>query len=74
MPVVDHTYFLAQDDKVLGPRQDLADFLREQYRSHCAANEEPTRLDGASVWFHNETRHVAVTCRATTSKVEPSGS
>ena len=71
MPVTDHTYFLAQDDKVHGPRQDLGDFLREQFRAH-ATDAEPTRFDGASVWWHGEVRHVAITHRATTSIVEPS--
>lgn len=77
MPVRDHTYYLAQDDKVIGPRADLVDFLREQYRARAGADAEPSRLEGASVWWHDDVRHVAVTYRApdwdraATVKIEP---
>jgi hypothetical protein len=77
MPVRDHTYYLAQDDKVFGPREDLGDFLRETYRKHAVADIECSRLDGASVWWNGDVRHVAVTYRApdwdraTTVKLEP---
>lgn len=81
MPVRDHTYYLAQEDKLHGPRQELAEFLREQFQTHAremlAAAIEPSRVDGASVWWHDDVRHVAVTYRApswersTTVIVEP---
>lgn len=76
MTVRDHTYYLAQDDEVFGPRQDLGDFLREQYRSKDST--EVSRIDGASVWWNGDVRHVAVTYRApewdraATVKLEPS--
>jgi hypothetical protein len=65
MPVRDHTYYLAQENKVYGPRQDLTEFLREQFQLHAReAASEPSRLDGASVWWLGDERHVAVTFRA----------
>lgn len=81
MPVRDHTYFLAQENKVFGPREDLGELLRERF--HTVAKEmldaqiEPSRLDGASVWWNGDVRHLAVTYRApswersTTVIVEP---
>lgn len=73
--VKEHTYYLAQEDKVYGPRQDLAEFLREQFRARATSSAE--RFDGASVWWLGDVRHVAVTYRApewersTTVIVEP---
>lgn len=81
MTVRDHTYLLAQDDKVLGPRRDLEQFLRDTWATYAAqmmANGiDVSRFDGVSVWWLNDVRHVAVTHRepgwdrSTTVIVEP---
>jgi hypothetical protein len=67
MTVRDHTYFLAQEDKVIGPRKDLESFLRDTWATYAAemtANEiDVARVDGVSVWWLNDVRHVAVTHR-----------
>jgi len=84
MPVRDHTYFLPQEDKVIGPRKDLEPFLRDTWATYGAemmANGiDVSRVDGVSVWWHDDVRHVAVTHRtpawdrSATTIIEPASS
>jgi hypothetical protein len=81
--VRDHTYLLAQDNKIIGPRAlELESFLLDTWAIYAAqmmANGiDTSRVDGVSVWWLGETRHVAVTHRdptwdrSATVLIEPS--